>query len=223
MVLFAGYGAPRRRRSTQETFTRMLILYTLTVLSIHYGISAHVKRNAGTLSTPAGKPRALPSRPGTSRHVGTGTGVRPPAPFCVDRIAAYYAPKWTQPRQEDFAFLMHASRTWNAAAKSSLLLVFTDPHSHLQLERTCQVYAKCRFQSAPSFPRNHTTAAYLQFAEVLRKSLPTVEGCSIAGVLIYAPGDDQRGASLDSRVLYTHKNTTTCLDANPGPCMVFSW
>lgn len=51
------------------------------------------------------------------------------------------------------------------------------------------------------------------------------QSCSepAAGILIYAPAASERGASLDSRMLYSHTNTTTCLDANASPCMVFSW
>jgi len=206
---------------------QLLILYTLTVVSMHWAISAYATRKSGTLLPPASEPRALPPRPGPSRDAETRSGARPPAQFCVDRIAAYYAPRWTQPRQEDFAFLVHVSRTWKAAAQSSLLFVFADAHSHPQLEKTCRAYAKCRSLSAPPFPLNRTTAAYSQFVQVLRRSLrkELAQSCSepAAGILIYAPAASERGASLDSRMLYSHTNTTTCLDANASPCMVFSW
>jgi hypothetical protein len=90
---------------------------------------------------------------------------------CVDRIAVYYATQWTEPRLEDFEFLVHTSRAWKASARTSRLVVFTDTDSRTQLARTCRAHAECRHLSAPPFRHNRTTAAYTEFVQVLLGSL----------------------------------------------------
>jgi hypothetical protein len=228
---------PKTRAATQDTlFKQLLITYTLTVASLHWAISAYTTH---TSATPAGVPaRLLELQLRVDgvwrRERSRGTRKAPDRHVCVDRIAAYYAPQWTQPRLEDFEFLVHASRAWKASARTSRLIVFTDTDSRTQLARTCRAHAECRHLSAPPFRHNRTTAAYTEFVQVLLGSLAGGLGATAAspacrvpaaGILIYAPAVGQRGASLDSRVLLQHsrRNTTTCLDANPSPCMVFAW
>jgi hypothetical protein len=217
---------PKTRDAPRETlFKRLLILYTLTVASLHWAISARHAPGAASAGLPA-RLLALRVRVGAGRE--RSRAVPTYTPVCADRIAAYYAPQWTQPRLEDFEFLLHTSRVWKAAARTSRLLVFTDADARTQLARTCRAHPECLSLSAPPFRQNRTTAAYREFVGVLMRSLlPATHPCGApaGGILVYAPAVGQRGASLDSRVLLqqTRMNTTTCLDVPMSPCMVFAW
>lgn len=226
----------RAPRVTQDTlFKQLLVMYTLTVASLHLAISAYSAHTPAAAPAQGLQPRA-PRLLELQRRVdgvwSSSRGVRSGSDMCVDRVAAYYAPQGTEARLEDFEFLVHASRAWKATARTSRLIVFTDAGSRTQLDRTCRAHAECRHLSAPPFRDNRTTAAYAAFVQVLLGSLraglvDASPACRVpaAGILIYAPAVGQRGASLDSRVLLQHsrRNTTTCLDANPSPCMVFAW
>jgi len=230
---------PKTRATTQDTlFKQLLVTYTLTVASLHWAISAYTTHASaapqGSALRAAGLRAAGLRAAGAARvlerHLrvdGGWSGARGGhSDVCVERIAGYYAPQWTEPRLEDFEFLVHASRAWKDTAHTALLIVFTDTGARTQLARTCRAHAECRHLSAPPFRHNRTTAAYTEFVQVLLGSLQLAScGVPAAGILIYAPAVGQRGASLDSRLLLQHsrRNTTTCLDANPSPCMIFAW
>jgi hypothetical protein len=230
----------RAPRVTQDTlFKQLLVMYTLTVASLHWAISAYSAHTPAAAPAQGLQPRA-PRLLELQRRVdgvwSSSRGVRSGSDMCVDRVAAYYAPQGTEARLEDFEFLVHASRAWQATAHTARLIVFTDTGTRTQLARTCRAHAECRYLSALPFRHSRTTDAYTEFVQILLGSLRGLvdatevshrTACCVpaAGILIYAPAVGQRGASHDSRVLlqHTRRNTITCLDVNPSPCMVFSW
>ena len=158
---------------------------------------------------------------------------------CVDRMALYYAPPSTQPRLEDFEFLMHAMRVWKATRFTASMVVLIDPAnaSHRPLARACRTLSQCHELTAPAGLVNNQTL--MHFVQAVLKDLPvspaeksydTECGVPEAGVLVYAPGESDSSAILDSRAIFgtAHaKNATTCIDKRgllrPHTCMAFAW
>lgn len=204
--------APHARARVRGTlFVRMLLLYTATVVCMQWGVYVYA-------------PGRAPQHARWPRALGAQAARAAPARKCVDRAAVYYAPRQTEPRVEDFDFLLHACGVWRAAAHSALLVVLSE--AHLQLERACSAHAHCRVFLPPlellgASARNHSATL-----PALLRSLGYVhELCPAEGVAVYAPAHAERGASLDSRVLAARArpNASSCLDAGGEPCMAFAW
>jgi hypothetical protein len=126
-----GYATEDARHHARYVDQALLIMCTLTVASLHWAISAHTTYSS---ATPAGVPaRLLELQLRVNwvwrRERSRGMRKAPDKHVCVDHIAAYYTPQWTQPQLEDFEFLVHASRAWKASARTSCLIVFTDTDS----------------------------------------------------------------------------------------------
>lgn len=213
-------AAPRRADVT--FFLHMLVLYGALVVVLQLNIPRRVLANAR-------RERARPPPPELAGAPARGAPHAARAPraargglACVARLALYYAPRSTQPRLEDFEFLTHAVRVWQATDHTACLVILTDLPSHNPLSRACRALPQCRELGARSgLPPNATLERFVQ-AAVQRDSCPPS-----AGVVVRAPAQGQPGAALDSRALFSRPsaNASTCIDVlvAPHPCMAYAF
>ena len=147
---------------------------------------------------------------------------------CAERLALYYAPRATQPRLEDFDFMVNALRVWKATQHDAVLVVLTEPDdpSHKPLARACQALSHCLERRAPrDLAPNATVARLLSTALHSLTMAPAAKCVPTAGVVLYAPAAGGLGASLDSRALfqYNTRNSSRCIDTQQHACMAFMW
>jgi hypothetical protein len=226
---------PKSRNST--FFLRVLVAYGALVGALHWTISWYVSSHARVDARPPPQARPFPALSRDSRHAGDAQRVLHDHFACIDRLALYYAPPLTQPRLEDFEFLMHAMRVWKATRFTASMVVLIDPAnaSHRPLARACRTLPRCHELIAPAGPVNNQTL--MHFVQAVLKDLsarPAEKSyeCGVpeAGVLVYAPRESDASAILDSRAIFGNahaRNTTTCIDKRgllrPHTCMAFAW
>ena len=233
-------ASPRKSRNT-TFFLHVLVAYGAIVGALHWTISWYVSSHSGGDAQSPQQARRIPalSRESRPQHAGDAQRVLRDHFTCVDRMALYYAPPSTQPRLEDFEFLMHAMRVWKATRFTASMVVLIDPAnaSHRPLARACRTLSQCHELTAPAGLVNNQTL--MHFVQGVLKDLPaspaeksydTECGVPEAGVLVYAPGESDSSAILDSRAIFgtAHaKNATTCIDKRgllrPHTCMAFAW
>ena len=128
---------PKSRNST--FFLHVLVAYGVIVGALHWTISWYISSHSGGDAQSPQQARRIPalSRESRPQHAGDAQRVLRDHFTCVDRMALYYAPPSTQPRLEDFEFLMHAMRVWKATRFTASMVVLIDPAnaSHRPLAR----------------------------------------------------------------------------------------
>jgi hypothetical protein len=226
------HRSPLPRNTRLKFFVGMLLLHSLVMLSLHWGVlwyRAPPRASAVPLAVQARKligqlrssrlpvdARSGPQRSGPQRRA------------CAERLAVYYTPPPTQPRLEDFDFMVNALRVWKATQHAAVLVVLAEPGaaSHKPLTRACQALSQCLERHVPSELRANATVERVVHAVLQSLPLVPARQCTpTAGVLLYAPGPGQLGASLDSRALfqYHERNASRCIDTQPHACMAFVW
>ena len=237
----------------------MLMLYGAVVVALQVNIPWRVlanARRAGARPPPMTSLKKDPhQKEGSSELAAREPLASPPrhAPragrdrsACVARVAIYYAPPSTQPRLEDFEFLIHAVRVWQATEHAAGLVILTDPDAASQkpLKQACRALPQCRELPAPSNLEGSSSkeGSIALVVQAALRSLPAhparqghrppkaSQACAPrAGVVVYAPAQGKRGASLDSRALFEQANAaanaSACIDihAAPHPCMAYAF
>ena len=224
----AEHPSPAPLSSRLRFFFGMLVLHSAVVLMLHWGILWY-RAPERPLSVPLSV-HALRLFHQT-RSEKLSVDVRRSGPerrACAERLALYYAPRATQPRLEDFDFMVNALRVWKATQHDALLFVFTEPDgpSHKPLAKACQALSHCLARRAPRDLAPNATVARLVSTAVQTLSMAPAAKCvPTAGVVLYAPAAGGLGASLDSRALfqYNTRNSSRCIDTQQHACMAFAW
>jgi len=163
---------PKSRNST--FFLHVLVAYGVIVGALHWTISWYISSHSGGDARSPQQARRIPglSRESRPQHAGDAPRVLRDHFTCVDRMALYYAPPSTQPRLEDFEFLMHAMRVWKATRFTASMVVLIDPAnaSHRPLARACRTLSQCHELSAPAGLVNNQTL--MHFVQAVLKDLP---------------------------------------------------
>jgi len=206
----------------------MLVLHGAVVLTLHWGMLWY-RAPARPLSVPLSV-HALrlfhQTRPEKLSVDARRSG--PERRACADRLALYFTPRATQPRLEDFDFMVNALRVWKATQHDALLFVFAEPDSpsHKPLAKACQALSHCVARRAPRNLAPNATVARLVSTALQTLSIAPAANCvPTAGVVLYAPAAGGLGASLDSRALfqYNTRNSSRCIDTQQHACMAFAW
>jgi hypothetical protein len=219
-------AAPRSSRL--KFFFGMLVLHSVVVLVLHWGLlwyraperplsvpfSVHALRIFQEIKSEKLSINARPS--GLQRRE------------CAERLALYYAPRATQPRLEDFDFMVNALRVWKATQHDAALVVLVEPDapSHKPLIRACQALSHCvEARAPPNLESNASVARLVSTALQALPLAPAAKCVPTAGVVLHAPTPGALGASLDSRALFQYHahNSSRCIDTQQHTCMAFVW
>lgn len=214
--------------SSLKFFFCMLVLHSAVVFMLHWGMLWY-RAPERPLSVPLSVHALRLFRQIHSEKLSVD--VRRSGPerrACAERLALYYAPRATQPRLEDFDFMVNALRVWKATQHDAVLVVFTEPDapSHKPLARACQALSHCLERRAPrNLALNATVARLVSTALQTLPMAPAAKCMPTAGVVLYAPAPGLLGASLDSRALfqYNTRNSSRCIDTQQHACMAFVW
>jgi hypothetical protein len=119
----AEYSSPALLSTRLRFFFGMLVLHSAVVLMLHCGILWY-RAPKRPLSVPLSVHALRLFR--QTRAEKLSTEMRPSGPerrACAERLALYYAPRATQPRLEDFEFMVNAFRVWKATQHDAVLVV----------------------------------------------------------------------------------------------------